>query len=311
MVGIEQDTAAARRPIAVWLAWTCLTLTMLFWAASSVAGRMAAGNVPPSTLSFWRWAIAFLCFLPFCGPQLLAHRRVIAREWRILFLLSFLGIVGFTLPYYFGLQYTTAVNGSLLNAASPILIVLITLFWFGTRVTKRQIIGVALGVIGTAAIVVQGDISVFWTLEFNVGDLLVLLAIMSWSAYTPVLRWAPREFDSLSFMCLLSGLSLVMFAPFYIYDLVQGRYFDFTTKNVAIILFSAIFPSLLAYVFWNIGVAAIGPNQAGFSQYLVPAFGVILANATLSETIQTYHAVGIAAIFVGVALATARARRSG
>jgi len=301
------NVAAAGKPAqqtSVLLAWTLLTLACLFWAGSSIAGRAAAGHVPPMALSFWRWAIAFAIFLPLCAGSISAHRRVIARGWKILFALGFLGIFGFSAPYYVGLKWTTALNASLFNAVAPIMIVVVSFLWFRTRVTTIQLAGVMLGVIGTAIIAFQGDWHILATLQFNPGDLLMLVGYASWALYTVVLKWSPKEFGHLELACLLSGVGVLCFAPLYAWEISQGLGFELNAANIAVILYSAIFPSFLAYVFWNRGVAALGPNQAGYSQYLVPPFGIVLASAILGETVHDYHWVGIVVIFIGVWLAT-------
>jgi len=134
--------------------------------------------------------------------------------------------------------------------------------------------------------------------------LLMLVSYTSWSLYTVVLKWSPKELGHLELACLLAGVGVLCFAPFYDWEISQGLGFELDTANIAVILYSAIFPSFLAYVFWNRGVAALGPNQAGYSQYLVPPFGIVLASAILGETVHDYHWVGIVAIFIGVWLAT-------
>ena len=300
--------AASGKPAAqhtpVLLAWVLLTLACLFWAGSSIAGRAAAGHVPPMALSFWRWAIAFAIFLPFCAGSISAHRRVIAREWKVLFALGFLGIFGFSAPYYVGLKWTTALNASLFNAVAPIMIVVVSFLWFRTRITSIQLVGVLLGFAGTIAIAAEGDWQILATLQFNPGDLLMLVGYTAWALYTVVLRWSPKELGHLELACLLSGVGVLCFAPLYAWEISQGLGFELNITNIAVILYSAIFPSFLAYVFWNRGVAALGPNQAGYSQYLVPPFGIVLASAILGETVHGYHWVGIVVIFIGVWLAT-------
>ena len=301
------NVAAADKPAqhtSVLLAWVLLTLACLFWAGSSIAGRAAAGHVSPMALSFWRWAIAFAIFLPFCAGSMSAHRQVIARRWKILFALGFLGIFGFSAPYYVGLKWTTALNASLFNAVAPIMIVVVSFLWFRTRVTTIQLVGVLLGVTGTAIIAVQGEWHILATLQFNPGDLLMLVGYTAWALYTVVLKWSPKEFGHLELACLLSGVGVLCFAPLYAWEISQGLGFELNATNIVVILYSAIFPSFLAYVFWNRGVATLGPNQAGYSQYLVPPFGIVLASAILGETVHDYHWVGIVAIFVGVWLAT-------
>lgn len=291
--------------MSTFLAWTLLLLASLFWAGSSIAGRLAVGQVPPMALAFWRWCIAFLAFLPFTAIPLWRHRALLLKHWKITVVLAALGIFGFSAPYYLGLRYTTALNASLFNAVSPILIVLIAFVWLKARVTPIQLVGILIGFAGTVVIAVEGDWRLLVTLGFNPGDLLILLGYVSWALFTVLLRWAPKELPSLELTCALAGIGTLMFVPLYALE-VDGLGFALTTGNIAIVLYSAIFPSFLAYLFWTKGVAAVGMHQAGYSQYLVPPFGIVLATMMLGEAFRLYHVVAIAMIFAGVWLATRR-----
>jgi drug/metabolite transporter (DMT)-like permease len=299
-------TVGDARGAQFWTAAILLTCAVLFWSGTAVIGRSAAGHVPPFALSFWRWLMAFCIFLPLGGRALWLQRRTAVREWKWLVALSFLGMGGFAVPYFTGLQFTQAVNAAVLNALGPVMILVIAAVTIGTRINAVQLLGVALGLGGTAMIVFRGDLDALLSLGINVGDAFLLLAVFFWSGYTVAFRRAPVELDQWALMLVLSGLSVPMLAPFYAMEWSARGGFDLDWHNLGVIFYSGFCSSVLAYLCWNKGVAILGAARAGVSQYLMPVFGALLAWAILGEEIGWFHYAGIVLIFAGIALSGRR-----
>ena len=292
------------RALPVWLAYTMLVFTAVFWSGTTIVGRAAAGEIPPFSLSFWRWVIAAIALIPFGFRPFWAQRNVYFAHWGRMVGFSFFGIVGFTVSFFLGLQHTSAINGSLLQAAGPVIIVLTSLVVLGIRLTVGEIIGTILAIIGSTLIVVHGDLTQLAALKFGVGDLFIILSMLSWAIYTVGLKWQPEGLDPMGFMFVLAVLSVPMMLPFYLWELSQGLTFNLTWSNLGLILFAAVFASVIAYLFWNLSVDVVGPNVAGFSHYLIPVFGTIMSVVLLGEVIETYHVIAMVVIFVGLYLAT-------
>ena len=299
-----ENAAQARTAIPYWLALAFLVIGALSWAGSSVAGRAASGNIPPFSLSFIRWSCVALLFLLVSGRQTWMQRHIIARHLPLLAAFGFFGVVGFTVPYYVGLQFTVAVNASLMNASGTLWIVGTAFLMTGALITRKQALGVLLGFSGTLMIVLRADISVLSEFAINIGDVLVLSAFFSWAVYTVMLRWKPPEIGEMPFLTVMTCLAVLMMAPLYVVDLVQGKSFDADIGNLTIIGYAIIFPSFLSYILWNRAVPVVGSSVAGMAQYLIPIFGVTLSVIVLDESIENYHLAGIAIIFVGVWLVT-------
>ncbi|MEK9645072.1 MAG: DMT family transporter [Alphaproteobacteria bacterium] len=296
--------------IPFWLACVFLFVAAVSWAGSSVAGRAASGNVPPFTLSFVRWLIVVPLFLLIGWRQTWADRKLIAKHWALLSAFGFFGVVGFTVPYYVGLQYTVAVNASLMNASGTLWILGTTFLMTGETITKRQTLGVLLGLLGTLLIVLKADPSTLSSFRINIGDILVLVAFFAWAVYTVMLRWKPAGMGELSFLTSMTAFSVVMMFPLWLWELAQGKTFEWDADNSSIIAYAVIFPSFLAYIVWNKAVPVVGASIAGMTQYSIPIFGTILSVAILGESIRTYHLVGIAVIFTGIWLVTSGRRRT-
>jgi drug/metabolite transporter (DMT)-like permease len=289
----------------------CLVFGALSWAGSSVAGRAASGSIPPFSLSFIRWSLVAVLFLLVSWRETWAQRKAIVRQLPLLSAFGFFGVVGFTVPYYVGLQFTVAVNASLMNASGTLWIVSTAFLMTGALISRIQALGVALGFLGTVMIVLRADFSVLSEFSINIGDMLVLVAFFSWAVYTVMLRWKPSDIGEMPFLTVMTLLAVIMIAPLYAVDLWQGKSFEASYDNIGIIGYAIIFPSFLSYILWNRAVPVVGTSVAGMAQYLIPIFGVTLSVIILGERIETYHMAGMAAIFTGVWLVTSGQKKKG
>jgi drug/metabolite transporter (DMT)-like permease len=281
-----------------------LTLTVLFWASNWVVSRAIRNDIPPIALAFWRWAIASLALLPFAWQPTLRQWPLIRAHWRALTVLAITGIGLCNALGYWGVQYTTATNGVLLNSATPILIVAISAVFFGERMTMRQNIGAALSVMGVLTIIAHGHLETLISLTPNVGDFWVLGSVLAWAIYTVCLRWRPMNLHPLAFLWMLMLIGLLPMLPLYLWEISSGRQIVFNAGSIATLAYVGVFPSLLGYIFWNRGVAAVGANRAGLFIHLMPVFGTLLSFIFLKEQPQTFQMIGIGLIFIGIYLTT-------
>jgi len=274
----------------------------LLWAGNFVLGRAMRGHVPPVGLAFWRWGLALAILLVLQGRRLVASREAILRRWGVVTALGVLGVGNFNLFLYLGLQRTTATNALLLNAAAPAFILAISFAAGQGRPTGRMLLGVLLSLAGVATILARGRLASLSGLSLNAGDLWVLAAVLSWSIYTVLLARRPRDVEPMVLLTALVLVGTAWIAPFYAWEIAQGARMTLDLPTVATVLYVGIFASLVAYAFWNAGVARAGASRAGVSLNLMPAFGTVLAVLLLGEPFQAFQAVGIALIVGGVTL---------
>ena len=285
-------------------AYILLLLTALFWAGNIVLGRGVHEHIPPIALAWTRWCFATLIILPFALSHLKRDWPVIRANLPVLLFLGVIGVGAFNTLSYTALNYTTALNALILQSSGPILIVLASFMIFGERISLRQGLGIATSLAGVLFMVARGDFTVLAGFELNLGDLLLIAAIVLWGLYTACLRMRP-PIHWLSFTAITFATGVLVNAPFFIWEHVSVRQLHADAQTIAAIAYVSIFPSVLAYIFFNRGVELIGANRAGVCLHLVPLFGAILAIALLGEEPRAYHLIGIALILTGVTL-TAR-----
>ena len=282
-----------------------LTLASLLWSANFIVGRAVHGSVPPVALAFCRWAGASLLVLYPAWPHLRRDWPAIRRAWPILLLLAALGIAAFNTLVYTGLQTTQALNALLMQSTMPVLIVVMSFLLFRERVSKSQALGIALSLAGAATIILRGAPGALRTLTINHGDLLVMIAVLCYAAYSVLLRLRPAV-HPLSFVAVTFAAGTLMLVPFFLGEIHGGRTLEFNLVTLLAVGYVAIFPSIVAYLCFNRGVELVGANRAGLFIHLMPVFGSLMAIAFLGEAFRWFHGAGIVLIAAGIFLATRR-----
>jgi drug/metabolite transporter (DMT)-like permease len=289
-------------------AYVLLLLTTLFWGGNAIAGKFAVGHISPMALTAARWGLAALIMLAIGGGQL-------RRDWPLvrhnLFFLSVLGAAGFTLfnaAMYSGLLYTSAINVSIEQAGMPMLIFVANFLLYRIGVTIGQIAGFTLSLVGVALTASHGELARLAELDLNRGDLLMLAGVVIYSGYTVALRYKPPiNWKSLMLvMCVAAFLSSL---PFVLWEWQAGRMIPPDSSGWAAIVYTAVFPSVLAQVFYMRGVELIGANRAGLFINMVPIFGTLLSVLLLGEAFHLYHAVALTMVLGGIWLAEHSGRR--
>ena len=287
-----------------------LSLTSFFWSLNWVVGRALVGHVSPFALTFIRWSVAVAVMMPFAWPLIRAHWPVVRRSWKEIVWLGFWGTGLHNAFAYVGLHYTTATNGVMLNSAIPVLIIVLGWIIYRETITRVQALGVAVSLAGVLAIVARGDPAVLASLAMNKGDLIVLAGMVFWAAYTVFLRLKPAELPGLALLACCGCVGVLLLAPLFAFEMLflEGHV-ELSVGTIPALLYVGIFPSFVGYVFWNRGVAEVGPNVAGLFVHLMPPFGAFLGWLFLDERIYLFHLAGIALILAGIAL-TAQGKRA-
>jgi drug/metabolite transporter (DMT)-like permease len=287
-------------------AYLLLVIAALCWAGNFVMGRAVHNEIPPVTLTFWRWVVAGAVLLPFGGASAWRFRTALGRQWRLLLMLAMTGIVLFHLFVYTALHTTSATNAALMLATTPVLIPGVSLFLLSEPITLRQGIGIMISLLGVAVIVLRGDPNLMASLRFNPGDLLLLLAVPTWALYSVLLRRLPTSLPQLTVLLVIVTIGLVLLAPLYALEAGRVGTMAVTVETMLAIGYVGLFASVLAYICWSRAVMEVGANKAGLFLHLMPVFATALAILLLGEAVRAYQAAGVAFIAMGMFLTTSR-----
>jgi drug/metabolite transporter (DMT)-like permease len=283
-------------------AYLLIAFAGLCWSGNHVLGRAIAGQVPPVSLSALRWVFPCVLAGVLARGHLSRDWLQIKAHWKALAVLGLSGGALFSALQYVGLQYTSAINVSVLNSLGPVFIVAAIAIMFGETMRPVQLAGIAVSLMGVLFIVTRGEPAMLAQMSFNYGDLIILFNMAVWAIYSACLRFRP-SIHWTSFMFVFAFIGALGTLPFALYEQAQGFRFQPTTTTLLAIAYVSIFPSILAYLSWNRGVALIGANRAGVLLHLIALYSAVLAWAFLGERLATFHVIGFALILAGVTLA--------
>jgi drug/metabolite transporter (DMT)-like permease len=287
-----------------------LCITALCWAGNAIVGRLAAGHIPPVTLSFLRWTLAFLTILPFAWKHLRQDWSAIRSHLGIMILLTITGVSAFNTLQYWALEHTQALNTLLLQSAAPLFVAVWSLMLLGIRLTPTQAGGILVSLTGVLVILLHGDLTALTSIAFNKGDIIFTVAIAIFGLYS-VLTLKRPQIHGLSFAGFTFGCGALCLVPLLIWELYARPVMQLDTANLLTLFYVAVFPSTLAYLCFNRGVQLIGANRAAPIFHVVPLFGSIMALVFLGERPQLFHILGFALVLTGVYVASRKPAEAG
>lgn len=276
-----------------------LTITALFWAGNAIAGKLAVGHIPPFTLTSLRWLVAVIILLPFSLAPLRRDWPVIRKNLPYLLFCGAIGFALFNNLLYLALNHTTAINAGILQASMPLFVFAFNFLLFHIRATGLQLAGFVLTLIGVALTATGGNLLNLAQTQFNIGDFYMVIAVVFYGLYSvalvrkPPLHWA-------SFIIVPAIFALLVSLPFTVWETLQPQFATPDAQGWAVVAYTAIFPAILAQVFWVRGLDIIGSNRGGVFINLVPIFAAALAVLLLGESFRPHHAVALVLVVAGV-----------
>jgi drug/metabolite transporter (DMT)-like permease len=298
-----------------------LTLPPALWAGNAVVGRLMVGQVPPLTLNWLRWAIAFLLLLPLGWRVLrpLGPGSPIAQRWGYLLLLGFLGVGSFNCLQYSAVATSTPLNVTLVGCSMPVWILAVGALFYGVKPTQRQLWGAAIGLAGVLTVITRGEPQALLKIQFVVGDLLMLVAVIGWAFYSWLLSKPPAHmvgsqrptaeqgWDWAGLLLVQMVFGLMVTSVFAGTEQALGAApIQWSTGVLLALAYIAIGPSLLAYRCWGLGVAEGGPALAAFFNNLTPVFAALLSGWVLGQWPQGYHALAFVLVVAGIVVSTGK-----
>ncbi len=283
-----------------------LCITTLCWAGNAIVGRLAAGHIPPVTLSFLRWFLAFLLILPFAWKHLARDWDAIRARLGTMIVITVSGISIFNTLQYWSLEYTQALNTLLLQSAGPLFVAAWSLILFGVRLTAAQTIGIAVSLSGVLVILLHGELTALAAIAFNRGDVIFTAALAMFGLYSVLMLKRPA-IHALSFAAFTFGCGAACLIPLMVWEIHARPAMQPTVPNLLTLVYVAVFPSALAYLCFARAVQLIGANRAAPFFHMTPLFGSAMAIVFLGERPRLFHAVGFALVLSGVFIASRRA----
>ncbi len=285
------------------LAYILLILTTIFWSGNFIVGKAASiYEIPPFSLNFYRWFFAGLILMPFTIKEILNKRKYILDNIGFFIILGITSITIFNSIVYYSLYYTQVISGVLMISTIPVWIIFISSILNIEKTNIFQILGVALSLTGVLFIITKADIELIKNLDFNKGDLTMVIAMFSWALYSALLKKKTYEISQISLLQVIIITGLIFLIPIYFIEMNMGNVIKLGKPFYLTLTYVVLFPGLAAFFFWIKGIALIGANRAGAFLHLMPIFGAIMAMIIFKEKFMFYHFLGAIFIVTGITL---------
>ena len=278
-------------------------LAALFWSGNFIIGKFAyLFEVPPLTLNFLRWASVWFILLPFTYKNIYSNLSNIKKNWLVISFMGVITISTFNSVVYFALNYTQVINAVLVLAAIPAVTIFFSFLLKVEKTNIFQLTGLLLSIIGIGAIISNADIQKITSLNFNKGDLWMLVCVFTWAIYSTLLKKNNFKFSQFTLIQLMVSVGILFLIPQFFYEKSIGLELNLDKNFFLILIYVAIFPAIAAYYFWQKGIEIIGPNRASMFIQLMPLFSAVMAIIIFKEKFELYHFVGAIFILSGIYL---------
>ena len=285
------------------LAYFLLILTTIFWSGNFIVGKAASiYEIPPFSLNFYRWFFAGLILMPFTIKELINKKNYIFSNLGFFIILGITSITIFNSIVYYSLYYTQVISGVLMISTIPVWIIFISSILNIEKTNIFQIIGVALSLVGVIFIITKADMDLIKNLDFNKGDLTMVIAMFSWALYSSLLKKKKYEISQITLLQVVIITGLIFLIPIYFIEMSMGNLIKLGKPFYLTLTYVVLFPGLASFFFWIKGIGIIGANRAGAFLHLMPIFGAIMAMIIFDEKFMFYHFLGAIFIIAGITL---------
>ena len=291
-------------------AYFFLIFATLFWSGNFIVGKAASFfEIPPFTLNFYRWTFAWIILAPFTLKEIFKKRKYILDNFKLILILGITSITIFNSIVYYSLNFTQVISGVLMISTIPVMIIFFCWIFKIEKTNIYQILGVIFSLLGVIVIVAKADFEKLLSLNFNKGDLWMVVAMFSWAMYSALLRKKKFDLSHISFLQTIITAGLILLLPAYLIEMFLGYRTSIHLPFILTLSYVVIFPGLASFFFWIKGISIIGSNRSGIFLHLMPIFSTIMAMVIFNEQFMTFHLIGAILIVTGIVLSS-RGRRT-
>ena len=286
-------------------AYIFLILATLFWSGNFIVGKAASlFEIPPFTLNFYRWTFAWLILAPFTLKEIFKKKSYILNNIKLILILGITSITVFNSIVYYSLNFTQVISGVLMISTIPVMIIFFCWVFKIEKTNFYQILGVFFSLMGVVVIVTNANISKLLNLNFNKGDLWMVVAMFSWAMYSALLRKKKFKLSQISLLQTIISAGLILLLPAYLIEMALGYKVDIHLPFILTLTYVVLFPGLASFFFWIKGISIIGSNRSGIFLHLMPIFSTIMAMFIFKEKFMIFHLIGAISIIIGIILSS-------
>ena len=290
-------------------AYIFLILATLFWSGNFIVGKAASFfEIPPFSLNFYRWTFAWLILAPFTLKEIIKKRDHIKKNIKLILILGITSITIFNSIVYYSLNFTQVISGVLMISTIPVMIIFFSWIFKIEATNIYQILGVIFSLLGVTIIVTKANFDILINLNFNKGDLWMVVAMFSWAIYSALLRKKKFDLSQASLLEVIISAGLILLLPAYIIEMSLGFKLNINMPFILTLGYVVLFPGLASFICWIKGIAIIGSNRSGIFLHLMPIFSTALAILIFKENFMNFHLFGAIFIIIGIFLSSKKVK---
>jgi drug/metabolite transporter (DMT)-like permease len=294
-----------------FLAYIFLLLTVTFWAGNFIVGKFASlYGVPPFSLNFYRWLFAWLILAPFTIPEIIKKKEYIINNYKLFIILGITSITIFNSIVYYSLNFTQVISGVLMISTIPVMIMFFSSILKIEKTNLFQIIGVVLSFTGVIVIITKANFEILKNLDFNKGDITMVIAMFSWALYSTLLKRQKYEISQISLLQVVISFGLIFLIPVYFIEYQIGFRINLDKPFILILSYVVLLPGLASFMLWIKGISLIGANRSGVFLHLMPILSAIMAMIFFNEKFMFYHILGACFIVIGILLSNKKVQNA-
>lgn len=284
--------------------YVILAFTTIFWAGAFIAGKFSLEEIPAFSVAFFRFLFASIIIAPIMIYREKNKSLLKLNDLYTVVFLGFIGMFGYHTLFFTALKYTSSINSSLIASTNPIWVNILSVAILGSKIGYKKAGAICLSFIGVILTISNGDISIFFRSGLNKGDFFMMIGIFCWAIYTVLSKKVMNRYSPLIITTYSFITATVLLFPFFLSDYSKGYLNNITYKGWISVLYMAIFPSVIGYLVWQIGIQKIGAAKTSLFANLVPIFSIILSIIFLNESFSLFKFFTSVLIIVGVFLNT-------
>ena len=293
------------------LAYILLFLAALFWSGNFIVGKLASYyQIPPFSLNFYRWLFAWLILAPFTIQEILEKRNYILENYKYYTVLGITSVTIFNSIVYYSLNFTQVISGVLMISTIPVMIIFISSILKIEKTNIFQLLGVSFSFLGVILIITKANFQILMNLDFNKGDITMVVGMLSWATYSALLKMKKHELSQLTLLEVVISFGFLFLIPIYFIEYQMGFRIELDRNFIMVLFYVVLFPGLLSFIFWIKGISLIGANRSGVFLHMMPILSAIMAMIIFNEKFMFYHMLGAIFILTGILLSNRKTKNA-
>ena len=285
------------------LAYILLFFATLFWSGNFIVGKFASYyQIPPFSLNFYRWLFAWLILAPFTIQEILLKKNYILKNYKYYTILGITSVTIFNSIVYYSLNFTQVISGVLMISTIPVMIIFISSVLKIEKTNIFQLLGVSFSFIGVVLIITKANLEILINLDFNRGDITMVVGMLSWATYSALLKKKKHELSQLTLLEVVISFGFFFLIPIYLIEYQMGFRIILDKNFITVLTYVVLFPGLASFIFWIKGISLIGANRSGVFLHMMPILSAIMAMIIFNEKFMFYHMLGALFILTGILL---------